>query len=73
MASIFRKALPAARSARALFPTQTQPEHVRNYKVCVVGAAGGIGQPLSLLMKMVRASGARPPHPRAPLRRALSA
>ena len=24
-------------------------------KVCVIGAAGGIGQPLGLLMKMVRA------------------
>jgi hypothetical protein len=25
-------------------------------KVCVIGAAGGIGQPLGLLMKMVRAT-----------------
>jgi malate dehydrogenase len=24
----------------------------RGYKVCVVGASGGIGQPLSLLMKL---------------------
>jgi hypothetical protein len=33
--------------------------HARNAstmrKVCVIGAAGGIGQPLGLLMKMVRA------------------
>ena len=32
--------------------------HARNAstlrKVCVIGAAGGIGQPLGLLMKMVR-------------------
>ena len=37
--------------------------HARNAstlrKVCVIGAAGGIGQPLGLLMKMVRMLGAR--------------
>lgn len=37
----------AARAARS--PLQ---QHSRTYKVAVLGAAGGIGQPLSLLLKL---------------------
>ena len=31
-------------------------DQTRGYKVAVLGAAGGIGQPCGLLMKMVRAA-----------------
>lgn len=44
--SIIRATRPAFQ-ARASIPTSFD----RNYRVCVVGAAGGIGQPLSLLLK----------------------
>ena len=40
----------SAVSRRAARPLVTQPS--RGYKVAVLGAAGGIGQPLSLLLKL---------------------
>jgi len=46
---MFRAATTASRSmAKAAFAQQQQ----RGYKVCVLGMAGGIGQPLSLLLKL---------------------
>eukprot|EP00982_Pelagococcus_subviridis_P006023 29939-Pelagococcus_subviridis.AAC.2 len=44
--------LRAARASRTVSSAMTQ---TRGYKVAVLGAAGGIGQPCGLLMKMVRA------------------
>jgi malate dehydrogenase len=44
-------AAPAAPSAPAM-PAQTSSKKVGNFKVTVCGGAGGIGQPLSLLMAM---------------------
>lgn len=47
---MFRAATTASRSmAKAAFAQQQQQ---RGYKVCVLGMAGGIGQPLSLLLKL---------------------
>lgn len=42
---------------RSVFPKLAKPfsavsSATRNYKVCVLGAAGGIGQPLALLLKL---------------------
>lgn len=45
--------LRAAGASRTLSKSMTQ---TRGYKVAVLGAAGGIGQPCGLLMKMVRAA-----------------
>jgi malate dehydrogenase len=45
--------LRAARASRTVSSAMTQ---TRGYKVAVLGAAGGIGQPCGLLMKMVRRS-----------------
>lgn len=44
----------AAAASRTVAKAMTQS---RGYKVAVLGAAGGIGQPCSLLMKMVRRLG----------------
>jgi len=43
--------LRAAGASRTVAKAMTQ---TRGYKVAVLGAAGGIGQPCGLLMKMVR-------------------
>ena len=42
-------------------------DQTRGYKVAVLGAAGGIGQPCGLLMKMVRRR-SHPSHSRNPRR-----
>ena len=55
-------AFAGARNASTLRKVRRAPAHLRNWRsrrspppqVCVIGAAGGIGQPLGLLMKMVR-------------------
>ena len=47
MSALLRAAGASRTAAKAM--TQT-----RGYKVAVLGAAGGIGQPCGLLMKMVR-------------------
>ena len=47
--SLYRKLSQAAAANARAASTLAQGR-----KVCVIGAAGGIGQPLSLLMKMVR-------------------
>lgn len=47
--SLYRKLSQAAASSARSASTLAQGR-----KVVVIGAAGGIGQPLSLLMKMVR-------------------
>ena len=44
-----RNAIRAAHPASKARSFSTTPS--RNFKVCVLGAGGGIGQPLSLLLK----------------------
>ena len=57
MSALLRAAGASRTAAKAM--TQT-----RGYKVAVLGAAGGIGQPCGLLMKMVRTrTRPRPPIP----------
>jgi hypothetical protein len=55
--------LRAAGASRTLSKSMTQ---TRGYKVAVLGAAGGIGQPCGLLMKMVRRRSREPPAPPGP-------
>eukprot|EP00457_Paulinella_chromatophora_P011900 gb/GEZN01012067.1/.p1 GENE.gb/GEZN01012067.1/~~gb/GEZN01012067.1/.p1 ORF type:complete len:347 (+),score=62.62 gb/GEZN01012067.1/:25-1065(+) len=52
--SLLRKASPAAPQLSALVNGRRHfsRSNTMMYKVCVVGAAGGIGQPLSMLMKL---------------------
>ena len=47
MAALLRAAGVSRTAAKAM-------QQTRGYKVAVLGAAGGIGQPCGLLMKMVR-------------------
>jgi hypothetical protein len=49
-AALRRSSAPAARRASA--PRAVAVQAAKGYKVAVLGAAGGIGQPLSLLLKM---------------------
>lgn len=48
------KLMPAALAGARTVAAAREASTLR--KVCVIGAAGGIGQPLGLLMKMVRAA-----------------
>ena len=57
MAALLRAAGVSRTASKAM-------QQTRGYKVAVLGAAGGIGQPCGLLMKMVR--------PRSPPRAALA-
>jgi malate dehydrogenase len=49
MAALLRAAGVSRTASKAM-------QQTRGYKVAVLGAAGGIGQPCGLLMKMVRRS-----------------